>query len=292
MKAIGFLAFAATLLVPPAGVRAQPPRPQVSDRFEITLVRDSAERTDGDSTGSSHDRDALVERVIAVRDDGLELEYDLPQEAERQAINWQFPARIFRANDGAIRLLNRAELEARVDAWLKEAKWTRELCGHWYFTWNAFQVECDPDSVIDTIRAFDLRSVDPREGAIYRDRDALAAAPLARKKAGPGGSTWAAELSLDPERMRRDRAESDVAVGEILNKPTTFEAALRERAKEKISGTISVRFDADPYGNVWRRTKVERMESRGPDGKTETRTVTETLERHIATPSAAQSVRP
>ena len=79
--------------------------------------------------------------------------------------------------------------------------------------------------------------------------------------------------------VRRGRAESDVVVGQILNKPTTLEAALGERAKESISGTISVRFDSDQAGNVLRRTKVTTIETRSAEGQLETETATETLER-------------
>ncbi|MFX8852510.1 hypothetical protein ABTM75_19425, partial [Acinetobacter baumannii] len=74
---------------------------------------------------------------------------------------------------------------------------------------------------------------------------------------------------------------SDVILGEIVRKPVSLEAALGERAKESVSGTISIQFETDAVGNVRRRTKVTKLIITGPDGQSETETVTETLERQL-----------
>ena len=285
MKLIGFMGMVAALLLPaivaPAG--ALTPAPQVGDTYEITLTRDSAQLGSDRSSGSSHDKDAIIERVIGLRADGVELEYDLPKAAtaEERAGNWQFPAQVFKPFAGPAQLLNAPELEARVDGWLKAAGWPRTACGHWIFTWNAFRIECDPQSVIKTVESFDLTSADLREGAPYQETEALGSAKLARKPAGPDGTIFSAEMPVDPDAVRRARAESDVVVGEIMNKPVSLEAALLERAREIVSGTISVTFEMDPAGNVRSRTKVTKLDIKGPDGRSETRTVTETLERRL-----------
>src|SRR4030095_13399672 len=153
---------------------------QTGGTYELRLNRESSDRSSDGSEGSSNDRDTISERVIAVRGDGLELEYDLPNEAtqEDRAASWQFPARLFKPWSGPTQLLNRAELESRLDAWLKAAKWTRDICGHWIFTWNAFRIECDPQSVLKTIAAFDLRSAELRDGAPYREDRAVGPAKL------------------------------------------------------------------------------------------------------------------
>jgi hypothetical protein len=88
-------------------------------------------------------------------------------------------------------------------------------------------------------------------------------------------------MPVDPDAIRRARAESDVVVGEIMKKPVSLDAALRERAREIVSGTISVTFETDPTGNVRLRTKVTKLETMEPDGRSETETVTETLERRL-----------
>jgi hypothetical protein len=257
--------------------------PRVGEEYEISKSYETSDRTSDGSSGSSRGRDVLVERVIGIRDAGLELEYDLPKDtsAEDRARTWQFPFRVFRPSSGPMQLLNRAELEARVDGWLKAAGWTREVCGRWIFTWNAFRIECDPQSVIKIGEAFDLRYADLREGASYQDSESRGPGTLTRTAAGPEGATFTAAMEIDPDAVRRARAESDVAVGEMMRKPVTLDAALRERSKESVSGTISVTLDTDARGNIRRRTKVTKAEITRPDGKHESRTATETVERRV-----------
>jgi hypothetical protein len=285
MKLIGFMGTIAALLLPVIVARAgaSPLAPQVGDTYEITMIRESAQQGSLGSSGSSHDKDTMIERVIGLRADGLELEYDLPKAAtaaERDG-NWQFPARVFKPFGGPAQLLNGPELEARVDGWLKAAGWSRTICGHWIFTWNVFRIECDPQSVVKTVESFDLRSADLREGAPYQETEARGPGTLARKAAGPDGAIFTVEMPVDPDAVRSARAESDVVLGEIANKPVTLDAALRERSRETVSGTISVAFETDSAGNVRRRTKVTKLDIKGPDGQSETETVTETLERHL-----------
>jgi hypothetical protein len=269
------------LLALAACVASPQSAPKVGEEYEISKKYETSDQTGDGSSGSSRGRDTLLERVMGIRKDGLELEYDLPKDAtaEDRARTWQFPVRVFRPSSGPMQLLNQPELEARVDGWLKAARWTREVCGRWIFTWNAFRIECDPQSVIKAIEAFDLRSADLREGARYQEADARAPGTLTRTAAGPAGATFTVAMEIDPNAVRRARAESDVALGEIMRKPVTLDAALGERAKESVSGTIFVTLDADPGGNVWRRTKVTKMEIKGPDGRHETRVATETVER-------------
>lgn len=222
-------------------------------------------------------------RVIGLRAEGLELQYDLPDTANaaERATNWQMPARVFKPYAGPAELLNGPELGARVDAWLKAAGLSRTACGHWIFTWNAFRVECDPQSVLKTVAAFDLSSVDARDGAAYQEPEARGSGKLARTSGGSDGAIFAVELPVDPEAVRRARAESDVVVGEIMNKPVSLDEALQRREKEVIGGTISVVIETDATGNVRHRTKVTKLNITGPDGPSETETVTETLDRRL-----------
>ena len=73
------------------------------------------------STGSTHDDDALIERVAAVRPDGVELDYDLPADTspESRASQWLFPARVFKPNGAKAQLLDRPAMQARLAAWLR-----------------------------------------------------------------------------------------------------------------------------------------------------------------------------
>lgn len=284
MKLTGFMRiFAALLPAIVARAGALPFAPRVGDTYEITLTTDSVEQGGDGSSGSSYGKDAIVEQVIGLRADGLELQYDLPSvaTADDRARNWQFPARVFKPSGGPAQLLNGPELEARVDTWLKAAGWPRTVCGHWIFTWDTFRIECDPQSVIKTIQSFDLRSAELREGAPYQEAEARSPGKLTRKAAGQDGAIFAVEMPVDPDAVRRARAESDVVVGEIMKKPVSLDDSLRKRASEIVFGTISVTFETDPAGNVRRRTKVTKLDIKGTDGRSETRTVTETLERRL-----------
>jgi len=272
-----------SLVLLASAARAQPPvaGPHIGDTYEITLTRDSQQKAADGPSGSSHDQDTIIERVIGVRSDGVELEYDLPAGVpkEERASTWQFPARVFRPLGGPVQLLNRPELEKRIDAWLKSGNVPRSACGHLIFTWNAFRIECDPDAVIKTVEAFELPT-DIREGELYHDPDALTPVALIKKNGGRTGTTFVANMKMDPAAVRRARAEIDVGVGEIMNKPVTLEAALAKHATEAISGTISMNFDADASGQVWRRKTVTIVEIKKNDGQSEIQTTTTTLERH------------
>jgi hypothetical protein len=266
------------LLVPAFAAHSQP---RAGDVYEIVRVSDSETSSD-ELTGTTHDKDTIVERVIAVSANGLELEYDFPASAapQERASHWQLPVRVFKPLDGPARLSNRAELESRVDGWLKSAELTRAACGRWLFTWNAFQIECNPEAVLRMLEAFDLNSDDLRQGALYKAEKALAAAPIRQMPAGSsGGQVFTVEMKVDPDAVRRQRAEADVVVAEISGQKLTLDAALRARVAEQVSGSIVVTFEANSAGVLQRRRTVTALETKRADGSRETQKIVETLER-------------
>lgn len=265
--------------------------PKVGEEYEISKRYETSQQASDGSSGSSSGRDTLIERVIGVREGGLELVLDLPKEAtaEDRARSWQFPVRVFRPTNGSMQLLNRPELEVRIEGWLKAAGWTQAACGRWIFTWNAFRIECDPEAAIKAVEPFDLRSAGIQEGASYQEAEARGPGILKRKSNGPDGAIFAVVLEINPDAVIRARAESDVAVGEMMQKPVTLDAALREREKEDVSGTISVTIETDRAGNTWRRTKVIKVETKGPNSLTGSQTVTETVERRLVPASGSAS---
>lgn len=265
---LAVLALAPILPTLAACAQPGPHAPQAGARYEITTDRESAEQSNSGPTGSSSDRDTIDARVTAVRDGGVELEYDFPKGTapDERASTWQLPARVFRPAQGPIQLLNRAELEKRVDPWLKAGGMTRAACGHLIFTWNAFRIECDP------------APPELRDGALYHDPAALAPAPI---KKSADGKTFVVELAIDPERVRKERAETDLSVAEISRKTLTPEDARRAHSDEAISGTIRITFEVDSAGEVRRRTKVTTVKVATPHGRSDTRTVTETMVRRL-----------
>ena len=258
--------------------------PAVGEQHEIIVSYETSQQASDGSSGSSRGQSVLLERVIAVSSLGLELEFDLPNDAtaEDRARVWKYPARVLQPSSGAMRLLNGDELEERVDRWLTAAEMSREMCGRWIFTWNAFRIECDPESVIADIEAINLLTADLREGATYRHPGTLGSGTLSRSSDGPDGAIYSVKLDVDADVVRTSRAESDVVVGEIMQQPVTLETALSERSKENVSGTVEVTFDVDASGNPTRRTVVTTVETVGPDGVSETDRRTETVERRVA----------
>jgi hypothetical protein len=271
------------LLLALAGESAtQLPAMAAGQEYEILHSYETSDQESDGSSGSSSGHTTIAERVLAVRDGGVELEYDFPKgtKVEERGPEWRLPARVFKPANGPPQLLNRAELEARVDQWLKKAKWPRSRCGSWYFTWNAFRVECDPQSIIKTIEGYDL-GPPLRDGAPYQMTGARGTGFVTKKAAGPTGASFYVHLEVDPDAVRRAKSESDVVVGELMQKPVTLEAALRKRGKETISGTIAITFDTDTEGKPWRQIRVTKLETKRPDGVTETETRTATLEKRL-----------
>lgn len=269
------------LLLPTLPANAeQEPQVRVGDVYEIVRTQEMSETGGDGSSSSSTDHDVLAERVTAVRGDGLELEYDLPRDATVQdrSQDWHLPARIFRPISGPAQLLNQAELEARIDPWLRAAHWTRAICGHWIFTWTAFQIDCDPQTVLATIAAFDLGPDKPRDGALHSEPNMLAPAPMRRRDGRAGGASFIVTLAIDPESVRRSEAQADQVSGEITRKPVTLAAAMQAHAAEQISGTMTITFETSDAGVV-RKRKVIDLEIRRPDGAVVKRTTTVILER-------------
>jgi hypothetical protein len=281
-----FLTIVTALLLQtlPASAQESQPGARAGDVYEIRLESVSSESSSDGSSGDSSSHGAFVERVIAVHDNGVELEFDLPDDAtaEDRARIWQYPVRVLRPSHGPLQLLNGPELEMRVTRWLEAAEMPREACGRWYFTWNAFQIECDPQSVLQMLASFDLRPGELRDGAPYQEAGGRAPAVLRRETRGSGGAVFVAEMEVDPEAVRRQRAEADVVVAEISGRESlALGAALQARSAERISGTIRIRFETDAAGRMTRRTKVIALEIEGSDRGRETQTVTETLERRL-----------
>lgn len=280
-RGFSHLLLAVVAMLLPVHAVATPP--QVGDAHELSLERKTETKDSEGSSGNSFDRWTIVERVIAVREDGVELEYDHSgdtPEGERKS-EWRFPARVLRPAAGPLQLLNADELEVRLEEWLEAAKWTREICGRTIFTWNAFTIDCDPQSIIEVIESYEIGSGNLEDGVPYRDSLAAMSAPLTRTKNAHGGATFTAEMPIDAEQIRDGRARSDVGVAQIFGNELTLEDARKAHADDAITGTVTVRFETDGSGEVMWRTREINRQIRDPSGKTETVSTTEKTMREV-----------
>lgn len=256
-------------------------RAKVGDVFEIRNEYTTSQSSGDESSGSSSGHTTMIERVIDVRTDGVVLEYDLPQETKPidRSRQWQFPARILRPVVGPISLLNSAALEARATDWLKRAKLARADCGRWIFTWNAFRIECDPESAIKIVKQYDLGNERLVAGVRYDDVQATQSGFLDKGIVTAEGTQFAVSLPLDADKVRREMAESDMIVAEIMRKPITLDQALGAQKKKDIAGSLSITLDVLPSGQLWCRASVTKVRIAEASQKIETRMVTETIER-------------
>lgn len=247
-----------------AWAQQRPPEDRPGDAYELRLrVQSESNSTDG-SSSRSNSGGALIERVVAIRPEGLELEFDLPADTspEDRMREWQWPARVLWSETAAPRLLNAPELEQRLDGWLKAGEIPREACGRWFFSWTAFKVECDPNSVLEILAGYDLRSrldgvdLDPTEGSTV------------------------IETTVDPDRTRREKAEADRVVAEITGgTPLTLEQALAARASDQISGVNTLARETDEQGRPVRQVRTIRLQTTTADGVVEQGATTHTLTR-------------
>lgn len=270
-----------TFLLPGLATGQQASGDRVGDIYHIQMRSVSETAGDG-SSSSSRSSWALEERVVALRDDGVELEFDLPGDAtqEDRVRNWQFPARVLSSSDGHLQLLNSSELETRLRSWLQLGGFTEAHCGRWIFTWNAFKIECDPQSVLATISPVNLR-LNVREGASYGEPAARGRVPLRAGERSANGVTLIAEMEIEPDFVRRERAESDVVVAEIVGEPITLESALQGWQRRQVSGTITTTISIEAAGSVSGLTRVTQITIVDENGSEERQTSTTSVERRL-----------
>ena len=286
---LNVLAITVALLLQPAEVAVAEPafQDRVGDAYEVELLSVRSGQSSDGSTNRSRSGGALVERVVATSEDGLVLEFDHPSgtSAMDRARDWTLPARVYLGRDGSRVLLNEDEVRQRIDAWLALGEISREACGSWIFTWTAFKIECDPQAVLETLDAYILRPESLREGASFREPGALAAVPLAMRPSEFGGRAYTAQAQLDPDVVRRERAEMDVIIAPMLGQePVTLEDALTTRSGERISGSVTTTFETDEQGRVVRRVRTMVIEIVEPDGVVEQETRTVTVRRRPMSP--------
>ena len=278
-----FLILSAMICAP---VLAQEPLKQAGESFRITVFHESKSKGETSSSSSSGGHE-YIERIIATSEAGVERIYDVPRDPDEESrlIDWQFPVQVFEAKDGELRIVNRGDLEARRDAWLDVAEIPAEACGTWYFTWNAFQVECDPDAILETIRTINIQALRLKEGEPFTHP--AASQPGNLQLLAKDGSKFRVEMIVDEDYFHRSEAKSDVIVGEIMREPVTFKEAYERRKAEKITGSIEVVLTATETGRVVRQVtsiKTTKIEIDGEEVKT---TTTETIDRKkwLAPPS-------
>ncbi len=255
--------------------------PKAGEEYKILVSYEIQIESDNGSSGSASGQNTYLERIFSAEDGELLREFDLAVDEgeERTLAHWQFPVRILSNNDGYREIANRAELEARRDAWLVAAKIPKESCGKGYFTWSYFEVECDPDDIFETIGDIDITRAIYRDGAEIEFPGTMAPARLHRLPDVGGKQVYEAKFAIDPEQIRNNRADSDVSLARLRGEVLTLEDARAEQAKVDYSGEIEVTYEIHPSGDYMRRTAETKMQSIFVDGSKETEKYKDVVER-------------
>ncbi len=256
---------------------------RVGDKYEI-VIETVTEISSETSSSSSNSRNTLIETVIALRDHSVELEFDHPENtsAEDRARTWEFPVRVLKSEGRPLELLNNQQLEERIQLWLERWEIPSEACGEWVFTWTAFKIECDPESVLGMLEPFDLRRADLRDGAFYHEPTALNSIRLRTEYDSSGHPIYIATMNIDSDAMKRIRAEQALVTAKILgDESVTYETALQRQNKHTISGTITTTFKTDIAGRITHRIRYRVVSTIDEDGMTKSEIITQTTTRKL-----------
>jgi hypothetical protein len=259
--------------------------PAAAQDYVLALeYENSTEGGEDGASSSSSGRQAIAERIIAAKPDGTELEYTLPFDSEdvRGNERWLFPARVRVAADGTMALLNADELTARADAWLAEMEWPREVCSRWTFSWTAYQIRCDAAAALEAAESYGMQPGRIAEGQPFALKGALGPVVLARTGEADGRVILTGSGPVDPDFLRESEARGALVVAEVSGEKLTPEEAAARAAAITATGTVSVTFEVDAAGMVWRREDVSEYTMTGSqysDGRTRARTTVTRLPR-------------
>jgi hypothetical protein len=275
---LGFL----TLATASADQTTTAPEPT---RIEIT-TSSVFTTTDGGRHGHSKGTSRLFEREWTCGPAGRELEFFVDP-VPQNAWEWRLPVRVLQAPEGDLRLLDEAGMLRRAEEWRRQRDIPAEACGTTINAIIAFaRIECDPNSILESLNRADVRAQDLRDGVALRIPDASQQQVVLRQVSQAGGvRRLSGVAALDPEILRLRKAEEDVAMGQTLGPGgPDLAAALRFRRALEAGGTVSVEAEVvDATGEV-RLVTTTRSITAMPGAVARISEVVQILERHPPQP--------
>jgi hypothetical protein len=246
--------------------------PEVT-HYEITTRYSTSSEGQG-SSGSSSGKSAYREAVRTGADGCRTRSFDLVDDPERKRplAEWQMPIVLRECPGAAPVLANRDEMLVRRDAFLAAIEVTTEACGRYYFTWNVFQIECDPDAAAQRTLKGNLSLIPLEDGAEYNlpdtgTRVTLALAP----DAPPGQRIFTGTATIDPEYLRDSAAKTIMVVAEINGKTVTREEALAQIARHQFSGESAITVFEEAAAGRITTTLTGEVREVDAEGEVETR---------------------
>lgn len=254
--------------------------PDVGSESLILLERETSQKSNGGS-GQSRTNNFIAERVLSKSENSVDLEYWMPGiEGDLGPTGWMFPLRLRNSTMGDVEVLNRDALLARRDAWLDSAPQFRQLCGGAIFSWAAFEIHCEVEDAVDIVAQFDLWVGTLAAGQLWDEPNTIGSSHLEMIANGADGQNFEVTLDLDPETLRSERAELNVAVAMMTGRPVpSFEDAFAELDGVTYSGTLVLGFETDSAGAVTKRTWLQKWTSVDANGESESYAVMTTIQR-------------
>lgn len=257
----------------------------VSDTSSSLIVYEAQteSKSSAGSSGSSSTRSAIIERTIGKKDGHLELEYSFPEADIPENDAWKLPARVLIKPGSSIELLNKSEIEARLDNYLEKHPEIRKQCGGVVFTWTLFEIHCNANHVIDVVESYNLYLGKLSEGKLYKEPAALAPAPLIEKPSSSNNQIYEVELILDPVLLQSEYEKSMEQVAAISSDSTSsiISSSLKLTGDDKpeFSGKRLVTIEVTSNGLVVRIRRETTTIIKGGGSYHETLKLKETLER-------------
>lgn len=254
-----------------------------SDAYVLRLEYETTSQSlaEPDNRSSSRGHQTLSERPIRETAAGTEIEYAPPGPPEevRDNASWMFPLRLLVTSDGRKTVLNPEQLETRLTAWLEKADWSREVCSKWLFTWIAIQVRCDPGAAIEAVETFGMRPGQITEGAQFEPAGALVPVVLTWTGFRDGRMVLSAVARIDPQFVRAGATETALVVAQISGEDLSAEDAALQAAGIGATGTLTVEFEVDEAGLIWKRVDTSEIVMTGGNNGDEVRRSSQTVTR-------------
>lgn len=171
---------------------------------------------------------------------------------------------------------------ARLEKFLEAVELTRDACGSYYFTWNVFQIDCDPKAALDFVRDVDLGEADISSGAEYVMPDSAGSAILATSR---GDNAFVGTGKINTEFLRDQAAQTIKVLAELNGEEVSDEDVMARLKNHQFSGGFTVEFEVDRLTGMITRTLTTETRTVDAEGVVETRKAIETTRRKRVEPA-------
>lgn len=255
-----------------------------TEQYEIVQSYETSSESDNGSSGSSSGSSVWIETVHRGADACVEKTFDsvdAPGQT-RPLAAWKLPVRVRQCGNAAPTIVNEDEMLARLEKFLEAVELTRDACGSYYFTWNVFQIDCDPKAALDFVRDVDLGEADISSGAEYVMPDSAGSAILATSR---GDNAFVGTGKINTEFLRDQAAQTIKVLAELNGEEVSDEDVMARLKNHQFSGGFTVEFEVDRLTGMITRTLTTETRTVDAEGVVETRKAIETTRRKRVEPA-------